>query len=724
MQISRVVLSLLTLVAAVSAADLKIRVVDPRSAPVTGAEVILLRPGLASPVDLQTTSAEGIALLHAEIMTDYRLQVFAPGFAPQQQPVNGSQELLSIQLRLATPSETVVVTGTRAPVSEDEAGAKITALDARQLAVMHSVAVADTLRFLPGAVVEDQGQRGGLSSLFVRGGDSRYNKVIIDGVSVNDPGGTFDFGVVPLQQAERLEFVRGAESTLYGSDAMTSVVQVWTQTGRTRTPELQFGADGGNFNTANGYLSLAGARGAFDYNVFGDQFNTTGQGSNDDYSNASQGGNLGIQINPRIQLRVRARHSNNRTGVPGEWNFNGQALQPPDQDQVARQNNLLGSAELTIAGPSRWQHRVTGFDYHHERTNVDAVSEPARLFDFPFRSFADINRAGLDYQGDYLARTWARTTLGYEYENETGFVGDLDSPPLFHGLRRNQAVYLQEMLTLGRVSAIAGGRFVHNTTFGNKVVPRVALSLQMAKGGATLSGTRLRFSYATGIKAARFEEAFANVPGSILPNPNLKAEENRAFEAGIEQKFLNGKYEFSATYYNNLFRNQIDFAILDPNTFLGQYENIDKSMAHGAEVELHGRPWSRVAFDIAYNYASTQILAQPFAFDPLHEPGQPLLRRPKHSGSLLLNYLGHRWGANLGGSFVGRRPDSDFLGFNIDHAAGYARVDVGGWYAVNSRVTAYVNVENALDKHYNEVVGYPALTANFRAGLRFRIGGE
>jgi len=123
-------------------------------------------------------------------------------------------------------------------------------------------------------------------------------------------------------------------------------------------------------------------------------------------------------------------------------------------------------------------------------------------------------------------------------------------------------------------------------------------------------------------------------------------------------------------------------------------------------------------------YTSSQILVQPFAFDSLHQPGQPLLRRPKHSGNFLLTYLGSRWGANLGGSFVGRRPDSDFLGFNITHAAGYARVDLGGWYAITSRVTVYANAENVLNAHYNEVVGYPALTANFRAGVKFRIGGE
>jgi iron complex outermembrane receptor protein/vitamin B12 transporter len=91
---------------------------------------------------------------------------------------------------------------------------------------------------------------------------------------------------------------------------------------------------------------------------------------------------------------------------------------------------------------------------------------------------------------------------------------------------------------------------------------------------------------------------------------------------------------------------------------------------------------------------------------------------------MLLSYLGNRWGGNLSGSFVGRRPDDDFFGFNINHAAGYVRADLGGWYAINSRVTAYANVENALDRRYNEVVGYPSLPLNFRAGFRFRIGGE
>ncbi len=731
MRILRVVFFIFAFVAAASAAELKVKVVDPQSAAVAGAEVSLLKNNGAA---LHTATATGDGTVSFENVPagDYQVQVLAPGFASLSISVTiPHPDPLTAQLQLAPATEVVVVTGTRTPVPAAESGASVALLDAAQLQVMQPIDASDALRFLPGAVVDTSGQRGGLASLFVRGGDSRYNKVLIDSVPVNDSGGTMDFGPVRLTEDSRIEFARGAQSTLYGSDAMTSVVQTFSTIGNTRTPELRFGADGGNFNTAHGFVSLSGARERWDFNLFGDQFNSGGKGPNDDYSNSLEGANVGLQLSPSALLRVRARHANSHTGVQGEWNFNNQPLLPPDADQQARTNDLLGSAELTLSGPSGWQHRLVAFEYNHRRSNEDIVPDrgcdPANFIflDCPFHAVDHFNRAGFDYQGDYAERAWAHTTLGYEFEDENAFVGDPTFPPVTHGLRRNHALYAQQVLQLSRLSVVAGGRFVHNETFGNKFVPRVALSYLALRGGQFFSGTRLRFSYATGIKEARFEESFATGP-QIIPNPHLKAEENRAFEAGVEQSFLSGKYSFSALYFNNLFRHQIDFAIVDPTTFTGQYENIDKSFAHGAEVEFHGRPLSRLSVDAAYNYASTQILEQPFAFDAQHQPGNPLLRRPKHSGSLLLSYLGGRWAANVGGSFVGRRPDSDFfvLPTPVDHAAGYARVDLGGWYAFHPRVTAYLNIENVLDKKYNEVVGYPALPINFRAGLRFRIGGE
>ncbi|MGB6333580.1 MAG: TonB-dependent receptor [Candidatus Sulfotelmatobacter sp.] len=722
-------LLLFVLLAAASAADLKVKVIDPQSAAVAGAQVSLFSKSTDTPLKTATSSAEGIATFNELPNGSYQIQVLAPGFAAQTKDVTANSDVITIQLHVATASETVVVTATRTLVPAGESGASVSTLENAQLEAMRPTAADDAVRYLPGAVVNTAGQRGGLSSLFVRGGDSTYNKVIVDGVTINEPGGTFDFGTLPLTQASRMEFLRGAQSTLYGSDAMTSVVQVWTRTGSTPTPELRFGADGGNFSTANGYASLGGANGRFDYNLFGDQFNTSGAGINNANSDSLEGVNTGIAFSDKVSLRLHLRHSNSHTGLPGEWSFNGDPLLPPDPSEWAQLNSLLGSVELNVAAPSGWQHSFTAFDYLYRYNDVNLNGDPARVspvygqIDFPAHEYDHINRVGFEYQGDYSERTWAHTTFGYRIENENGVVGDLNFPPSPSGQRLNQDAYLQQQLTWGRLSAIAGGRFVHSSVFGNTGVPRVALTLLALRGGETFSGTRLRFSYATGFKEPRLEETFAGAPYSV-PNPGLKPERVRAFEAGIRQDFFRGKYVFDATYFNNLFHDQINYETVNPTTFVGEYFNVNRAFAQGAELELQAKLRSRLLLSTAYTYTSTEILDDPAPIDSLYNPGQPLLRRPKHSATTLLSYLGSRWGANLSGSFVGRRPDDDFDGFNIDHAAGYVRVDLGGWYAINHRVTAYANIENALDRRYNEVVGYPALPINFRAGFRFRIGGE
>ncbi len=720
------------------ASELTVKVVDPQSAAVSGAQIELFTENLSRAAAIQTTSAQGIAQFRNVPSQSIRIHVLAPGFAqlwrsiPAEETRVGS---ITVQLPLAVAGETVVVTATRTSAPSEESGAAVESLSGAQLDTQHPVAANDALRFLPGAVVATAGQRGGLSSLFVRGGDSRYNKVIVDGVAVNDPGGTFDFGTLPLFEADRLELLRGAESTLYGSDAMTSVVQVWSRTGSTPVPELRFGADAGNYGTENGYASLAGANGRFDFSVFGNQFNTTGYGSNDDYSNSLEGANLGGKISDGASLRLRMRHDNSVSGVQNAWNFNGTNVFEvngttyvifPDLDQRARQNNFLSSLELSLTGPSQLQQHVEGFDYTLHRTNIDSIDQGNRPSpfgdeDFQFHNVNNYNRAGFDYQANYAEHSWALSTVGYEFEDENGITGNLPFPS--HGLRRNHAIFGQQMFSFERLSFIAGGRFVHNESFGNKFVPRASLTLLAFKGGQFFSGTRLVFSYATGIKEPTFAESFGNGGGfPTLANPSLKPEETRAFEPGFEQRFRTN-YSFSGTYFNNLFRNKIDFNF-DPCFCQGQYVNVNEAIAHGGEGVFHARLFSHLTLDAAYTYTSTQILKAPLASDPLLSEGRSLLRRPKHSATLLTTYTGSRWGANLSGSFVGRRADSDFFGFNIDHAPGYVLVNTGAWYEVNSRVTTYLNVENLLNRFYEEVTGYPALGINFRAGMRFRVGGE
>jgi vitamin B12 transporter len=717
------------------ASDLTVKVVDSSSAAVSDAEIDVFAETSSRPIAINTTSAQGIANFTKLPDGALRIRVLAPGFAEATQTASAQrseeQATVTIALQLAPVTETVTVSATRAPLPTNETGASMALLSGSELDTIHPVAVNDALRLLPGAIVSTAGQRGGLSSLFVRGGDSRYNKVIVDGVPVNDPGGTFDFGTVPLFEMDRMEFLRGAESTLYGSDAMTSVVQVWSRTGSAEVPELRFGADAGNYGTENGYASLSGANGRFDYSVFGNQFNTAGSGPNADYFNSLEGANLGAKLNDWASLRLRVRHDNSAAGVQNEWNLNGNVLLPPDRDQRARQNNLLSSLELDIRGPSNWQHRFTGFEHVTHRTNIDSVNDqqsgPLDPDMFSFHAIADLNRAGFEYQGIYAEKSWAQTTFGYYGEDENGFVGDVVFG-ITHGQRTNHEMYAQQSLVLGRFSAIAGARFVHNSKFGNTGVPQVGATYLLAHGGGVLSGTRLVFSYAKGFKEPRLEETFAGRPTST-PNPGLLPERSRSFDAGVQQQLFDGKASVQANYFNNLFRDQIEYPF-NPKTFVGEYVNINKSLAHGAEFQFDARLRSHLSLTAGYTYTSTQILQAPactptqFCDTAIFGTGKPLFRRPKHAASLLLTYLSKRWGGDLGGSFLGRRVDSDFYGLGFDHTPGYVLVNAGAWYAVSSRVRFYVAGENLTNRFYEEVVGYPALGANFRAGIRFRVGGE
>ncbi len=608
---------------------LKVRVLDPQSAAVAGAQVSLLRAGDTTILATQSTSPEGDTTFHIGTAGLHQIRVLAPGFAVETVDVS-SQTEVTVNLRLANASETVVVSATRTPVPGEAAGAEVDILSGEQLSTMRPIAADDAMRFLPGVVVNSAGQRGGISSLFVRGGESTYNKVIVDGVAVDTPGQTFDFGTLSLAQADRLEFVRGAQSTLYGSDAMTSVIQVWTRNGSTPVPEFRFGADGGNFGTANGYASLAGVWRRFDYNFFGDQFKTNGQGVNDAYSDSLQGANVGLAITDKVALRVRTRHSNSYTGVPGEWSFNGfdplvnvnGVMQPlqPDPSEYSHQNSILGSVELSVSAPSGWQHRLTAFDYLYRYNEVNLNGDPARVdgygfqFDFPSHEYDHINRVGFEYQGDYSERTWAHSTFGYRIENENGTVGDLFYPPSTSGQRLNNDAYLQQQLTLGRLSVIAGGRFVHSSLFGNTGVPRVALTLLALRGGDFFSGTRLRFSYATGFMEPALYQTFANLP-YYVPNPGLLPERTRAFEAGVEQSLLAGRWAVNATYFNNLFHDQIEAAPNqqpyqgNPPGTLFQFFNVQQSLAEGAEFQLQGKIRTRLLLNAAYTNLSTRYVA-------------------------------------------------------------------------------------------------------------------
>jgi outer membrane receptor protein involved in Fe transport len=255
-----------------------------------------------------------------------------------------------------------------------------------------------------------------------------------------------------------------------------------------------------------------------------------------------------------------------------------------------------------------------------------------------------------------------------------------------------------------------------------------------------VGATRLRASYGAGIKAPTLVEAFS--PNSFfLGNPGLKPERAHSFDAGLEQLFWRDRVRVEATYFENRFRDQIAY-VGDPATFGGpiktpdgvltSFVNNDRARARGLELSLAVQLSRQWRFGGSYTLTDSRLLAAADVIDfvtlklvPSNEIGLPLLRRPKHSGTFNISWIGERFDAQLNGFFLGRRRDVDPVTFSrTANNDGYARLDLGGGYRLTPRVTAFARIENLLNQNYQEVLGYPAYRLNFSAGLRVRIGGE
>ncbi len=253
---------------------------------------------------------------------DYLLSVEADGVTQQggAQPVKviaGRQFQIAIPLVAAAIEDSVIVSATRTESRSGETPASAYVISATDLARSQKVAIFDALRSSPGVTVAQTSRRGGVTSLFIRGGESDYTKVLIDGVPINDAGGSFDLADFTADNAARVELIRGTQSAVYGSDAMAGVLQFITHRGATVTPEFEIAAEGGSFGFNRQFARFSGATGPFDYSYSYTHLRTNGRDRNDDYQNRIVSANIGYRLTSRTQFRFTARSENSGTGVPG-----------------------------------------------------------------------------------------------------------------------------------------------------------------------------------------------------------------------------------------------------------------------------------------------------------------------------------------------------------------------------------------------------------------------
>ncbi|HEY6613979.1 MAG TPA: TonB-dependent receptor plug domain-containing protein, partial [Vicinamibacterales bacterium] len=302
-RIIRVVLVFLAMFAAAQAqmaaqsqAVLSGTVVDSLGARLAGATVTLLREG--QKVQDGKSDSDGTFSFTGVAPDRYQVQASLPGFQSKTSEAvflgQSGRIVIEVTLEIGPLQQDVVVTAGATEQLQSRTGAPVTVIDEATIAAINKLDVLEALRLVPAAQIVQVGQRGGATSLFLRGGESNFTKVLIDGIPANDIGGGFDFSQLTLASVERIEVLRQTNSVIYGSDALTGVVNISTRRGTSRVPALDYMIDGGNLGTFNNALSFGGAYKRFDYFSQYSYYTTDNDTPNNGYRNGTYAGRFGV----------------------------------------------------------------------------------------------------------------------------------------------------------------------------------------------------------------------------------------------------------------------------------------------------------------------------------------------------------------------------------------------------------------------------------------------
>ena len=453
-RIIRVVLVFLALftaaqaqMAAQSKAVLSGTVVDSLGARLAGAAVTLLREG--QKVQDGKSDSDGTFSFTGVAPDRYQVQASLPGFQSKTSEAvflgQSGRIVIEVTLEIGPLQQDVVVTAGATEQLQSRTGAPVTVIDEATIAAINKLDVLEALRLVPAAQIVQVGQRGGATSLFLRGGESNFTKVLIDGIPANDIGGGFDFSQLTLASVERIEVLRQTNSVIYGSDALTGVVNISTRRGTSRVPALDYMIDGGNLGTFNNALSFGGAYKRFDYFSQYSYYTTDNDVPNSSYRNSTYAGRFGVAVGNGTSVYGTIRHLDGHVGNP-----NGFDLYRIADDSVADPNQTFVSVAADSQISPRWQTTV-----RFGTTNQESLHTNPTPSGIPFDPFG----FGANYLGEIVTLTDAegRTVTGQGILDYDGTY-----PSSFPSRTARQALFGQATFQWTRDLAIsAGGRFEH-----------------------------------------------------------------------------------------------------------------------------------------------------------------------------------------------------------------------------------------------------------------------
>ena len=728
-----------------------------------------------------STDADGRYRIDAPGGVPIELRIHLEGFAEELIAIAGRTEPLTrnVVLPVAGLSDTLIVTAARGPESRLSVTESVSAFTRRDLDALGSASLADVVRFVPGVNVESTGREGQVTSMFSRGGESDYNLVLIDGVRANQSGGIFDFSRINAADIERVEVVRGAQSALWGSDAMGSVVQILTRRAHAAAgPQASGSLEAGSFGVLRSEARIAGgARNVVDYHAGASQRRTSGAFADllpedDAFTHYAVDAGAGAALGTRATIRASARYTRGQGKSVGQIVYGAR-----DTGTAYDTRDFSGTIGVTHAIGSRLTGSASYNDFRYKSFSADASADPYSVFailtgtpnalfpngtrlvrligadeynalvsagglpapgqfvasrpvsDFPFQSETEFERPAFRYQADYTAGA-ARTTAGYDWEREV-------NPAVADFSLDNHAFFVQQHVSLGdRWFATVGGRLDSKESYDTFVSPKLSAGgFLVPYRDGRLSSLKVFGNVGKGIKSPTFSERLGG-PFSD-PAPELKVERARTGDIGVESTFGGQRLLARIVYFNNDYLDQVAFRGGLAGDGIPEYINIDGSKADGWEIEgALQRPLAGVTASASYAYVDHRVVTN-VSTSQQFQPGQPLLRRPRHAGTIRAAFVRGRLALNADARLVGDRHDHSFLSLrtvpNAERPAavttditvnpGYAVIGAGAEVRVSPRLTAYVRIANAGDATYETVIGYPALPRSFVMGARIRVGG-
>lgn len=623
----------------------------------------------------------------------------------------------------------LVVTADRVPAPPAKVTAATTIVTGEELRERGFHALADALRGTPGAAVVSTGSFGGITSVFLRGGESDYVKVLVDGVPLNQDGGSYDFASLTTDNIDRIEIVRGPTSVLYGSEAMTGVIQIFTRSGA-GPAHGEVSVRGGTFGTwqADAAVTAGSDRSSFAASV--SRFSSEGiHPFNSDYRNTAASASARLVPDDRTRIVLSLRTGDTRLNVPTD--FSGSVV---DSNAFSLRQTVSAGLDLARVLRGDLTLNIVLASYADDDDSDNRPDSPGDSTGF-FQSLSQgtFRRRSAEARL-LLERSAVRVTLGTIAEFEdlressqslVNFGGGAAlSASAFNASRRNLGVYGQVLtdLTPGTLVNL-GARLDDNEGFGTHITFRLGAVQQIFRR------TRLRGSLGTGFKEPSLRENYANSPFE-RGNPELDPERSRSWELGVEHTVVADRAVVTATYFDQHFRDLIQYR--SPSSPADTtYFNVARATSRGIEASLALRPTGNLSFGVFYTWLKTRVEDSGFDTQPgdVFREGDRLIRRPTHSVRLDARYhLARR--ATLGATLtrVGQRDDVDFRPFPSIRAElpGYTMLDLDATLSLplgrsGVEVSPGIRVENALDEEYETVVGFPGRRRTVLAGARVRF---